>query len=216
MADAAPALPPAARAPGPGVLVAGLLAWAFCSFCLMRIAAATGAGGGWMAWIPILNLVLMLRIAGRPLWWIVLFFVPGVNIVVLVLVWMSVTTACGKSQWLGALAALIPPFGVLVLAYLAFTKPGDVRGDLLMTMPVSSVEGHALPEAITDKAPMPRDHAVVLVQFVALGAKETGHTGASDIAGALTQVIKLYRQGALIIVREGGEYKLFLRRGVRI
>lgn len=37
---------------------------------------------GWAAIIPIYNLIVLLKIVGRPLWWIVLLLIPFVNIVV--------------------------------------------------------------------------------------------------------------------------------------
>ena len=36
------------------------------------IARKTGTPSPWMAWIPVVNLVLMCRIAGRPGWWLLL------------------------------------------------------------------------------------------------------------------------------------------------
>lgn len=40
---------------------------------------------GWAAIIPIYNKLIMLRIVGRPDWWIVLVFIPPVNVGVSVL-----------------------------------------------------------------------------------------------------------------------------------
>ena len=37
---------------------------------------------GWAAIVPIYNIIIMLEIAGKPLWWIILFFIPFVNIVI--------------------------------------------------------------------------------------------------------------------------------------
>jgi hypothetical protein len=37
---------------------------------------------GWAAIIPIYNIIILLKIIGKPLWWIVLLFIPLVNIVV--------------------------------------------------------------------------------------------------------------------------------------
>ncbi|HEY1922304.1 MAG TPA: DUF5684 domain-containing protein [Tepidisphaeraceae bacterium] len=36
---------------------------------------------GWAAIVPIYNLMIMMEIAGKPLWWIVLCMIPFVNIV---------------------------------------------------------------------------------------------------------------------------------------
>ena len=38
---------------------------------------------GWGAIIPIYNLIILLQIVGRPLWWIILFLIPIVNLAAL-------------------------------------------------------------------------------------------------------------------------------------
>ncbi len=37
---------------------------------------------GWAAIVPIYNTVVMLKIVDKPLWWIILLFIPFVNIIV--------------------------------------------------------------------------------------------------------------------------------------
>ncbi|WP_430814150.1 DUF5684 domain-containing protein [Carboxylicivirga sp. RSCT41] len=36
---------------------------------------------GWAALIPIYNTIVMIEIVGKPVWWILLLIIPGVNIV---------------------------------------------------------------------------------------------------------------------------------------
>ena len=56
---------------------------------------------GWAAIIPIYNIIVLLEIAGKPLWWIVLFIIPLVNIVAAVLVGIAVAKSFGKSEAFG-------------------------------------------------------------------------------------------------------------------
>ena len=51
---------------------------------------------GWAAIIPIYNLVVLLRVAGRPWWWIFLLLIPVVNLVITILVSVDVANAFGK------------------------------------------------------------------------------------------------------------------------
>jgi hypothetical protein len=102
------------------VLVIGLLVYAFCAYCLMVIANKTNTPNGWFAWIPILNYVLLLQIAKKPVWWFLLFFVPLVNFVILIMVMVAVCQARGKSGWL-VLGLFIPLVNFGVLGYLAFS-----------------------------------------------------------------------------------------------
>lgn len=37
---------------------------------------------GWMCLIPIINTLIMIKISGKEWWWIILFFIPFVNIIV--------------------------------------------------------------------------------------------------------------------------------------
>jgi hypothetical protein len=104
-------------------LIVILVLYIFMAICLMKIAKKTNTPNGWFAWIPILNVVLMLQIAKKPVWWIVLIFIPFVNfvwVVLQILVWMSISRECGKEEWLGILM-LVPVANIFVPAYLAFS-----------------------------------------------------------------------------------------------
>ena len=56
---------------------------------------------GWAAIIPIYNLVVLMEVAGRPGWWVLLLLVPIVNIVVLAMVSIDVAASFGKSTAFG-------------------------------------------------------------------------------------------------------------------
>jgi Family of unknown function (DUF5684) len=51
---------------------------------------------GWKAIIPIWNTLIILKIAGRPWWWIFLFIIPFVNIVVAIIVYYDLAKSFGK------------------------------------------------------------------------------------------------------------------------
>jgi len=51
---------------------------------------------GWAAIIPVYNLVVMLKIVGRPVWWIVLFLIPFVNLVMGFIVAFDLAKVFGK------------------------------------------------------------------------------------------------------------------------
>lgn len=60
---------------------------------------------GWAAIIPIYNIIIMLEIIGRPWWWLLLMFIPFVNIVISVVVAIDLGKAFGKD----------PVFSVILL-----------------------------------------------------------------------------------------------------
>jgi len=107
------------------ILFIVLALYAFSAFCLQKIAQRTGHDdNSWFAWVPILNLFLMTQIAGKEWWWVLLMFIPYVNIIIVAIVWMGVTEARGKSPWLGLLM-LVPAANLFLLAYLAFSSDGE-------------------------------------------------------------------------------------------
>ncbi|MBN3038688.1 MAG: hypothetical protein JW869_04635 [Candidatus Omnitrophica bacterium] len=98
-----------------------LLLYVYLSLALHIIAKKAGTSKRWLAWIPIASLYLMCKIANRPGWWTLLFFVPVVNLVIAIIVWEVIARACNKAGWLGVLI-IIPFVNLLVPGYLAFSK----------------------------------------------------------------------------------------------
>jgi hypothetical protein len=51
---------------------------------------------GWAAIIPIYNLIVLLQIIGKPVWWFLLLLIPVVNIVILIIMTHGLSKAFGK------------------------------------------------------------------------------------------------------------------------
>ena len=64
-------------------------------------------GPGWAAIIPIFNLYVLIKTAGRPRWWLLLFIIPLVNIVMGFIVAIDVAKAFGKGTGFGIGLALL-------------------------------------------------------------------------------------------------------------
>lgn len=56
---------------------------------------------GWACLVPIYNVIVLLQIAGRPGWWLLLMFIPFVNIIVSFVVVMDIAKAFGKGAGFG-------------------------------------------------------------------------------------------------------------------
>jgi hypothetical protein len=67
-------------------------------FALAGIGATFTKAGkpAWAAVIPIYNVVLLLKLAGRPLWWLVLLCVPFVNLFVFLIMSIDIAHNFGK------------------------------------------------------------------------------------------------------------------------
>ncbi|MDB5178720.1 MAG: hypothetical protein JWN01_663 [Patescibacteria group bacterium] len=73
---------------------------------------------GWASLVPFYNTYVLLKIAGRPGWWLVLFFVPFVNIVIWLLLAIDLAKAFGKSTAFGVVGLwLFSLVGILMLGY---------------------------------------------------------------------------------------------------
>jgi len=51
---------------------------------------------GWGVLIPFYNMYLQLKIVGRPGWWLILYFIPIVNFVVIIIVAVDLAKSFGK------------------------------------------------------------------------------------------------------------------------
>jgi hypothetical protein len=71
--------------------------------------------------VPLLNLWAVVGSAGKPWWWIILLFVPLVNIFIWIYLWLCITENLGHNKWLGLLM-LLPMINLVFMAYLAFAK----------------------------------------------------------------------------------------------
>ncbi|MDF1563660.1 MAG: DUF5684 domain-containing protein [Deltaproteobacteria bacterium] len=72
---------------------------------------------GWAAIVPIYNAVVLLQVAGKPIWWIVLFFIPLVNFVIAILVMVALAERFGKGVGFAILMLLLPFVGYPMLGF---------------------------------------------------------------------------------------------------
>ena len=72
---------------------------------------------GWAALIPIYNVIVMLQVVGRPVWWVILFFIPVVNFIIGIIVFLDLAKVFGKSTWFGIGLILLNPIFALILAF---------------------------------------------------------------------------------------------------
>lgn len=104
---------------GPAAFVFGVVALALSVLlfaAMWRIFTKAGEAG-WKSLIPIWNFIVLLRIVGRPAWWVILLLVPFVNIVVLIIMYVDLAKAFGKGIGF-ALGLLL--LGFIFLPVLAF------------------------------------------------------------------------------------------------
>ena len=72
---------------------------------------------GWAAIVPIYNLIVYLRLTGRPEWWIVFYLIPFANIVVHLIVSIDAAKSFGQGTGFGVGLFLLAPVFVLILGF---------------------------------------------------------------------------------------------------
>lgn len=73
---------------------------------------------GWAAIIPIYNIYTLLKLCGRPGWWVVLYFIPIVNIIIHAVVSIDCAKAFGKSSVFGIVGLwLFSLIGFMILGF---------------------------------------------------------------------------------------------------
>ncbi len=76
-------------------LILELVVFVFMIVSLWKVFTKAGQPG-WACIIPIYNWYVLLKIASKPGWWLVLLFVPLVNIVIMFLMCLGIAENFGK------------------------------------------------------------------------------------------------------------------------
>jgi hypothetical protein len=76
------------------VVVSGLAGYLIAAFAFVGIFRKADEPV-WQAFIPIWSTIVLIKISGRPLWWIILLLIPVVNLVVLVFILHGLSTSFG-------------------------------------------------------------------------------------------------------------------------
>jgi hypothetical protein len=105
-----------------------LIVWlAIVVICIIGIWKVFAKAGqpGWASLVPFYNAYIMLKIAGRPGWWLVLFLIPLVNIVVGLIVAIDIAKSFGQSALFGViLLFFLSGIGYLILGFGSYRYVG--------------------------------------------------------------------------------------------
>lgn len=110
---------------GLGALIAGgYFLFCCCLVIFLALAVAgmwqtfTKAGKpGWAAIIPFYNIWVMMEIIGRPGWWLILFFIPIVQIVIGIITSLEMAKSFGRGIVFGILLYFFAPIMYLILGF---------------------------------------------------------------------------------------------------
>jgi len=79
------------------------LIFLWLAICVFLIAAmwkvfVKAGQPGWAAIIPIYNVYIMTKIAGKPGWWVLMFFLPILNLVFAIWLYNMISKSFGKEE----------------------------------------------------------------------------------------------------------------------
>ncbi len=80
---------------------------------------------GWAAIVPIYNIIVLIQVAGLPLWYLVLLIIPLANIYAIFKIYIELAHKFGKSTGFGVLTVF---FSEICLPILAFDKNATYNG----------------------------------------------------------------------------------------
>lgn len=101
-------------------ILSAVLLYILLCYCSMLICYKTNHPPGILVWIPVLQLVPLLRAAGMSPGWIVAFLLPVVNVIAQIVWSFSISKARGKSAWVGFFL-IVPVTSLLAYLYLALS-----------------------------------------------------------------------------------------------
>jgi len=97
-----------------------------CSGIFWMVCRKTHNAPGPLVWVPILQLIPLLRAANMPRVWFFAFFVPGINIIALIVFSIKIVKSRGKGFWVSILL-ILPATSWLAMLYLAFSSSAPVE-----------------------------------------------------------------------------------------
>jgi hypothetical protein len=124
----------------------GLIAEVFSIIAFWKVFTKAGRPG-WAAIIPLYNVYTLLKVAGRPGWWLILYFIPIVNLVISIVVAIDVAKAFGKSAAFGFFGLwLFSIIGYLILGFGEATYHGGGASTGGPTTPTTPMTPPSTPE----------------------------------------------------------------------
>lgn len=114
---------------GLSALILGV-AYLFGCYCCKFICEKSGIQPGILVWLPVAQLVPLLRAASMSLWWLIGLVVPVLNVVGYFIWCVKIVNARQKTMPL-ALLLFFPPTSLLALACLAFSEGAPAQNEKL-------------------------------------------------------------------------------------
>src|SRR5690348_2552588 len=101
---------------GGGILMVLLVIAVVCIAGLWMLFVKAGEPG-WAAIVPIYNLFVMARVAGKPMWWGILLCIPFVSFIVWIIMSLELAKRFGRGVGTAIGLIFLPPIFLCVLGF---------------------------------------------------------------------------------------------------
>jgi hypothetical protein len=81
---------------------------------------------GWAVIIPIYNIYIMCKVAGRPGWWVLLMFIPLVNLIIAIILNIDIAKNFGQGVGFGIGLIILPFIFLPILGFGSAQYQGGV------------------------------------------------------------------------------------------
>jgi len=142
--------------------------------CMWKL-FAKAAKPGWASLVPIYNTIVMIEIAGKPLWWFVLLLIPFVNVVFGIILMVALARNFGKGGGYAAGLILLP---IVFFPMLAFGKAAYLGADGSGAPAAVDNDGFEL-----DEVPQTEASAVASRRLAATDVSRSARAGAGAFSG---------------------------------
>jgi hypothetical protein len=119
---------------GGGGLMAVMGAFAFIYIAILLIIVVSmwkifvkAGKPGWAAIIPIYNIIVLLEIVNKPVWWIILLFIPIINIIFLIIIIHRLSLSFGQGVGFTILLIFLGIIGYPMLAFGDYKYVGPLK-----------------------------------------------------------------------------------------
>lgn len=85
---------------------------------------------GWASIVPIYNYIVLLEITGKPIWWILLFFIPLINIIFIIIVYNELSKSFGQNVGFTLGLIFLPFIFYPMLAFGNYTYSRTIHSEM--------------------------------------------------------------------------------------
>ncbi|MEO6524730.1 MAG: DUF5684 domain-containing protein [Mucilaginibacter sp.] len=101
---------------GTGMILFFLFIWVICIAGVWKVFTKAGKPG-WAAIIPIYNVIVLLEIVGKPVWWFLLIIFPCTSIIFVIWTYNLLSKSFGKEEGFTVGLVLLNPIFMLILGF---------------------------------------------------------------------------------------------------